>query len=99
MPAPEQVQQIEVAMVGVHAGATQLDHFAAKWFVRREIEFPLAVVSEFAAASWPVCNRYVPTTSLVRDFFDDQVIAELIEWIDIEPGQRATRPGLRPVRG
>src|SRR6266487_5501091 len=30
--APKQMQQIEVAMRRVHAGAAQLDHFTAQWF-------------------------------------------------------------------
>src|SRR6266700_5818984 len=71
----------------MHTGATELDHFAAKWFVRRKIEFPLAVIAE-------ICRRQLARLQPIRadnfargEFFDDKVIAELIEWIDIEPSR------------
>src|SRR5215831_2019285 len=68
---PEKVQQIEIAVVGVHAGATKFDHFAAKGFVRRKIKFPLAVVSE-------ICSRKLARLQSIRadnfvrgSFFDN----------------------------
>src|SRR6266571_954292 len=71
-------------MVGVHAGATQLDHFAPKWFVWRKIKFPLAVVPEIRRCQLTSLQP-IRTDNFARgEFFDDKVIAELIEWIDIK---------------
>jgi hypothetical protein len=74
-------------VVGVHTGATELDRFAPKWFVRRKIKFPLAVIAE-------ICRRQLARLQAIcadnfarGEFFDDKVIAELIEWIDIKAGR------------
>src|SRR5437773_2715577 len=82
---PKKMKQIEVAMLGVHAAATQLDHIAAKSFVRRQIKFTLAIITE-------ICRRQLTSLQAIgadnfarRDFFDDQVIAKFVEPIDIEP--------------
>src|SRR5262249_41663450 len=74
-------------MVGVYTGAAELYHFAAKWFVRRKIKFPFAVVSEIRRRELPSLQS-IGADNLARGgFFDDEMIAELIEWIDIEPSR------------
>ena len=93
---PEKVQQIEIAMVDVHAGATELDHFAAKWFVRRKIKFPLAVITEIRRRQLASLQPIRADNFARREFFDDKVIAELIEWIDIEAESRATSASPSP---
>ena len=58
-------------MVSVHTGATELDRFTAKRFVRRKIKFPLAVIAE-------ICRRQLARLQSIRadnfargEFFDD----------------------------
>ena len=71
-------------MVGMHTGATQLDHFAAKRFVQRKIKFPLAVISEIRRGQLARLQSVRADNFARGEFFDDKVIAELIEWIDIK---------------
>src|SRR5947207_5170700 len=44
--APEQMQQIEIAVLSMHTCPAQLDHFAAQWFVGREVKLALAVIAD-----------------------------------------------------
>src|SRR6266571_1173022 len=76
-------------MVGVHAGATQLDHFAPKWFVWRKIKFPFAVVTEIRRCQLTSLQPIRADNFARGEFFDDKVIAELIEWIDIKASRAA----------
>src|SRR5260370_10642324 len=69
--APKQMQQIEVAMLGVHTGAAKLDHLAAKRFVLREIKFLLPIGTD-------ICRRELTGLQPIRaddfagrDVFDD----------------------------
>ncbi len=78
------MQQIEIAVVGVHTGATELDHLAPKWFVRRKIKFPFAVVTEIRRCQLTSLQPIRADNFARGEFFDDKVIAELIEWIDIK---------------
>src|SRR5438552_2651183 len=80
------MKQIEVAMIGVHAGATQLDHFAAESFVRREIKFALAIITEIRRRQLTSLQAIGADNFARHDFLYDQVIAKFVEWIDIESG-------------
>lgn len=78
---------MEIPVIDVDTGAPEFDQFATKRFVRRKIEFSLAVVSE-------ICRRQltslqpISADDLARgSFFHDQVIAEFIERIDVESGR------------
>src|SRR6266480_913962 len=84
--APEKMQQIEIAMLGVHAGATQLDHFAAQWFVGREVKLALAVIADIRCGTRAGLQSICADDFASRQLFDDQVIAELVEWIDVGSG-------------
>src|SRR5438034_10185620 len=44
--APEQMQQIEIAVLSMHACPAQLDHFTAQWFVGREVKLALTVIAD-----------------------------------------------------
>ena len=82
--APKQMQQIEVAMRRVHAGAAKLDHFAAKRFVRSEIKFPLAVIAEVRRCKLTGLQPVRADNLACRHMLNDQMIAKLVERIDIE---------------
>ena len=84
---PEKVKQVEIAMLGMHAGAAQLNRFTAKRFVRRKIEFPLAIIAEIRRRQLASLQPISADDVAGRDFLDNQVIAEFIKWIDIEPGR------------
>ena len=65
------MQQIEIAVVDVHTGATELDHFAAKWFVRRKIKFPLAVIAEIRRCQLTSLQSIRADNFARGEFFDD----------------------------
>src|SRR5437899_11428606 len=44
--APEQMQHIEIAVLSMRACPAQLDHFAAQWFVGREVKIALALIDD-----------------------------------------------------
>src|SRR5262245_46794961 len=71
----------------MHAGATQLDHLASERFVRRKIEFALAVITEIRRRQLARLQPICADDRFRGDFLDDQVIAKLVEWIDVEPGR------------
>jgi hypothetical protein len=68
----------------MHAGSTQLDHLAAKRFVRREIEFLLAVITEIRCRQLTGLQAIRADNFASRDFLNDQMIAEFVKWIDIQ---------------
>src|SRR5439155_24191304 len=72
--APEKMQQIEIAMLGVHAGATQLDHFAAQWFVGREVKLALAVIADIRCRQLTGLQAIGADNGSRREFLDDQMI-------------------------
>jgi len=74
-------------MIGVHAGATQLNHLAAKPFVRREIKLAFAVIAEIRCRQLTGLQAIGADNGSRREFLDDQMITKFVEWIDIEPSQ------------
>src|SRR5437773_10637825 len=83
--APEQMQQIEIAVLNMHACAAQLDHFTAQWFIRREIKLALAVIADVRCGVNASLQSICANDFNCRDVFDDAVLAILVETIDIEP--------------
>src|SRR5881392_2054167 len=85
--APEQVQQIEIAVLSMHACPAQLDHSAAQWFVGREVKLALAVIADIRCGSRAGLQSICANDFICRDVFDDQVVANVVEKIDVEPGE------------
>src|SRR5439155_10517389 len=85
--APEQMQQIEIAVLSMHACPAQLDHFTAQWFVGREVKLALAVIADVRRGTRAGLQSIRADDFICRDVFDDQVVANIIETIDIEPGK------------
>src|SRR5205823_9270855 len=85
--APEQMQQIEIAVLNMHACAAQLDHFTAQWFIRREIKLALAVIADVRCSANAGLQSICANDFICRDVFDDQVVANVVEKIDVEPGE------------
>src|SRR5215471_19465138 len=84
---PEELEQIEIAMRGVHASAAQLDHFAAKRFVGREIKFALAVVTKIRRRELAGLQAIRANNPATGNLLHDQMIAEFVERIDIQTGR------------
>lgn len=84
-PAPEEMEQVEIPMRDVHTRATELDDFAAHWFVGREIKLSLAVVTPIRRRQWPCLQTIRSDDVTRRDLFNDQVIAAFVERIGTEP--------------
>ena len=82
---PKHVQQPEIAMFRMHARAPELDYLRAVAFVRPKTKFPLTIIPSVRrrdlARLQPICSD----DFAVRHIFDDQVIADLVEWIDVKP--------------
>src|SRR5439155_4516898 len=81
--APEKMQQIEIAVLNMHACAAQLDHFTAQWFIRREIKLALAVIADVRRGVNAGLQSICANDFICRDVFDDQVVANVVEKIDI----------------
>src|SRR6266571_8119089 len=84
--APEQMQHIEIAVLSMRACPAQLDHFAAQWFVGREVKLALAVIADTRCGTRAGLQSIRTDDFASRQLFDDQVIAELVEWIDVGSG-------------
>ncbi len=80
------MQQSEVAMFGVYAGAPELDDLRAVAFVRPETEFALAIIADVRSRNVASLQPVRSDNLAVRHVLDDQMITDLIERIDIEPG-------------
>src|SRR6266487_4599524 len=77
--APEQMQQIEIAVLSMHACSAQLDHFAAQWFVGCEIKLALAVIADVRRSASAGLQSICANELICRDVFDDQVVANVVE--------------------
>ena len=74
-------------MFGVDACAAQLDHFAAQRFVRREIKLALAVIADVRRGVRAGLQSICANNFAGREVFNDQVIGNVINGIDIEAGE------------
>ena len=78
---------LQAAMFGVDACAAQLDHFAAERFVRREIKLALAVIADVRRGVRAGLQSICANNFAGGEVFNDHVIANVIEGIDIEAGE------------
>ncbi len=73
-------------MFGMHTGTPEFDDLRAVAFVRPETKFPLAIIPDVrccnVASLQPICSDNLA----IGHVLDDQVIADLVERIDIEAG-------------
>jgi hypothetical protein len=72
-------------VIGMNACASKLNHLGANRFIRREVELTLAVIADVYGGT-PSRLQTIRTNNLTRfGMFDDQVVADCVERIDIEP--------------
>lgn len=83
--APQKLQHIERSMVGMHASATQFDDLRPQPFVRRKIKLPLTIIPDVCAGTLACLQTVCSYDIAGRNVLNNQVIADGIERISIEP--------------
>ena len=83
--APEQAEHAEMAVIAMHAGAAEFDQLATQRFVRREIEFLLAVVAEMRGGELPGLEAIGADDFAGVLLLDEQVVAVGVVGILIAP--------------
>src|SRR5262249_17108795 len=82
-PAPEQVQDLNRAMIGVNAGAADLHQTVSQRFVWCQVELAIAVIPEivfgYPPGLQPVGTDYAATLHV----FDHQVVADGVEFVNV----------------
>jgi hypothetical protein len=86
---PEGVEDHDVAVVDVNAGAAEFEEFAADRFVDGEVEDLIAVVTKIAAGDVTGLQAIGADEFARLDVTNHEVIAEGIERVDIEAGALA----------
>ena len=81
------MQQVEVAMVCMHACATELDRFLAQWLVGQKVKLTLAVVTDVRGGALASLQAIRPDDFPGRDLLDNQMVANFIESVCVQPGE------------
>jgi len=83
--APKKMEHDQIAMICMNTRASKLNHLGANRFIRCEVELTFAVIADIYGGT-PSRLQTIRTDNFTRvGMFDDQVVADCVERIDIEP--------------
>jgi len=85
------VQDHDVAVVDVDAGAAQLENFSANGFVNGKIKELIAVVAEIEAGDLAGLEAVGADEFAGFEVADHEMVAERVEGVDIEAGTVGSR--------
>ena len=72
-------------MFSMHARAPEFDYLRAVAFVRMKTKLPLTIIPNIRRREPASLQPIGSDDFALRDIFNDQVIADLVEWIDVKP--------------